>query len=543
MKRGGKAGSSSEPFGEEDRGDLDEESPLLDGPAKPQTLLVTAKDGCGLGAYMQRLEVSFGHELLLMLFVAQHLMKGFVNEFIAPCIAYLYGSYKVPGPQMQIYRGVTQLPWAMKPMIGLLSDAVPIFGYNKSPYILLVAVLGAAAMTCIGSVPRDRLGITSLVLCIFLIQLQLSTTDLLTEAKYAEKMQTKPKEGPALMSFVWFGLQVGGLVATLLIGPIMASFGPKLPFLVTLVPASIVIVPVLRGYMQERRLSSQEVQAARADILRQKEACILCFLMLAATLVLSFFGTMLRDVRANAIASIVIAAVILLAFSVLLRPEIAKVNTFFVLQTSVNFSVGPHFSMVFYTTALGVAGSICSLIGIYTYQKYASEWTFRQLLLVSNIAICILSISDVIFFLRLNVRMGIPDHAFILGSNVFASILSQWQWMPGVVILSQLCPPGLEATMYALLAGCHNLGGTIASATGAYVLQVLEVQPSGAKDESAQFQNLWVCAALSSILPAFVLLLLPWLIPDRKQTDKLLHEGDVSVTEGSIWHRFMGQDA
>ena len=36
--------------------------------------------------------------------------------------------------------------------------------------------------------------------------------------------------------------------------------------------------------------------------------------------------------------------------------------------------------------------------------------------------------------------------------------------------------------MYALLAGCHNLGGTIASATGAYVLQVLEVQPSGAKD-------------------------------------------------------------
>jgi len=85
--------------------------------------------------------------------------------------------------------------------------------------------------------------------------------------------------------------------------------------------------------------------------------------------------------------------------------------------------------MVFYTTVLGVAGSICSLLGIYTYQKYASEWTFRQLLLVSNVAICILSISDVVFFLRLNVRIGIPDHAFILGSNVFASILSQWQWM------------------------------------------------------------------------------------------------------------------
>lgn len=241
MKRSGKAASSSEPFGEKaeqkdfdfekgkgekgekDEGERDEESqPLLEKPSKPLTGL---RDGFGLGCYMQRLETSFGYELLVMLFVAQHLMKGFVNEFTAPCIAYLYGSYKVPGPQMQIYRGVTQLPWAMKPMIGLLSDAVPIFGYNKSPYIILVAVLGTAAMTTIGLVPRDSLTITSLVLCLFMIQLQLSTTDLLTEAKYAEKMQMKPKEGPALMSYVWFGLQMGGLCATLLtLGALMGVF-------------------------------------------------------------------------------------------------------------------------------------------------------------------------------------------------------------------------------------------------------------------------------------------------------------------------------
>ena len=220
MKRGGKPASSSEPFDDKDDFEKgqDEESPLLEfskPPPKPSPSL-GFRDGFGLGSYIQRLESSFGSELLIMLFVSQHLMKGFVNEFIAPCIAYLYGSYKVPGPQMQIYRGVTQLPWAMKPMIGLLSDAVPIFGYNKSPYILLVAVLGTAAMTTIGLVPRASLSITSLVLCLFLIQLQLSTTDLLTEAKYAEKMQTKPKEGPALMSYVWFGLQMGGLCATLL---------------------------------------------------------------------------------------------------------------------------------------------------------------------------------------------------------------------------------------------------------------------------------------------------------------------------------------
>ena len=99
--------------------------------------------------------------------------------------------------------------------------------------------------------------------------------------------------------------------------------------------------------MQETQLSWQEVRAARAAILRQKEACILCLLMLMATVVLSYCGTTL-NVKTNAMVSIVIAVMILLAFSILLRPEIAKVNTFFVLQTSVNFSVGGA-AFYFYT--------------------------------------------------------------------------------------------------------------------------------------------------------------------------------------------------
>ena len=443
MKRSSKASSSAEPY--QDDVD-DEESPLLNGVVKPQSCIASISDGFGLGPFMQRLEMNFGYELLVMLFVAQHLMKGFVGEFTSPSISYLYGSYKVSGPQMQVYRGVTHLPWAMKPMIGLLSDTVPILGYNKGPYILLVTVLGAAATACIGVVSKAQLSITSLVLCLFLIQLQLSTTDLLTEAKYAEKMQAKPKEGPALMSYVWFGLQLGGLVATLLIGPMLTASGPKLPFLVALVPGTVIVVPVLRGYMQEPRLSGDQVQQARAAMFQQKEACVLCVLMMLSTVILTLIGTLLQNVRTNALASAAVAVVILLAFSILLRPEIAKVNAFFVLQTSVNFSVGgaafyfytdtkdqypegPHFSMVFYTTVLGVAGAVFSLIGIYTYQKYASDWTFRQLLLVSNLALCVLSVTDVVFFLRLNVKMGIPDHAFILGSSVFSGILSQWQWM------------------------------------------------------------------------------------------------------------------
>merc|ERR1719310_1389978 len=153
---------------------------------------------------------------------------------------------------------------------------------------------------------------------------------------------------------------------------------------------------------------------------------------------------------------------------------------------------------------------------------------------MTNIVLSLLSLTDVIMFTRLNLRFGLPDHAFVLGASVLTTVIAQWMWMPGVVILSQLCPKGMEATMYALLAGCHNLGSSIASNCGALVLEWLDCRPSGAKGESKQFENLWVASALSTVLPMLTLVLLPWLIPNAYQTDKLLDDNDRDATAGSV---------
>eukprot|EP00933_Yihiella_yeosuensis_P073573 TRINITY_DN82288_c0_g1_i1.p1 TRINITY_DN82288_c0_g1~~TRINITY_DN82288_c0_g1_i1.p1 ORF type:complete len:581 (+),score=107.14 TRINITY_DN82288_c0_g1_i1:192-1934(+) len=515
--------------------------------------------GSGKDSFLGDLQHHMGYQLLAVLFASQHLMKGFAAGFIAPCVPYLYGSYKVPGPQMQIYSGVTQLPWAMKPVMGLLSDAFPIMGYNKAPYMLTASVFGMAGLMAIGSIPQDSLSVTAVVACLFAIQFQFSTVDLLSEAKYAEKIKANPEKGPALMTFVWFGMQAAGLVAILLIGPILQHTNVKVPFLIALVPASSIIVPVARGYLEEKKLTEEEQQAARSNLMKQKEPCILCLLMLVGSVGLLYLGLAVHDVRINAYGSIAVAMVLLIAFSIFLRPEIAKVNAFFLIQTSVGISIsgasfyfytdtreqypeGPHFSKTFYTSVLGVAGAICSLVGIYSYQQFASNWSYRRLLLVSNVALSVLSLSDLILFTRLNKRFGCPDEFFVLGASVLSNIVMQWQWMPGVVILSQLCPNGMEAIMYALLAGCHNLGNTIASSVGALVLDMLNCKPSGAVNESKQFEYLWVGSALSTVLPFLSLALLPWLIPDRSQTDKLLEDGDGSATAGSLWRRWHGDE-
>merc|ERR1719215_184042 len=243
--------------------------PLLSGKGKKplQGPLAWAANVLGLDALADK----FGYKLLVMLFASQHLMKGFAGALMGPCSSYLYKAYNVAGPQMQIYGGVTQLPWAMKPIIGLLSDALPIRGFHKSPYILGASAVGAVSLALIGVSARVHLTVTGLVICMFFVQLQFSTCDLLTEAKYAEKMQSNPEHGPALMTFVWFGLQVGGLFATAMSGPVINHYGPKAPYLLAVIPLSFIVVPIARNYLEEKVQSDEDVSQMRRRIAEQKE--------------------------------------------------------------------------------------------------------------------------------------------------------------------------------------------------------------------------------------------------------------------------------
>eukprot|EP00932_Pfiesteria_piscicida_P006165 SRR837773.16089.p1 GENE.SRR837773.16089~~SRR837773.16089.p1 ORF type:complete len:153 (-),score=20.73 SRR837773.16089:42-500(-) len=141
-------------------------------------------------------------------------------------------------------------------------------------------------------------------------------------------------------------------------------------------------------------------------------------------------------------------------------------------------------------------------------------------------------------FLRLNLKWGIPDDYFVMGSSVATVVIRQWQWMPGVVIMSQLCPKGMEATMFALLAGCSNVGSQVSDYMGAYLLSSLHVHPSGATGEAKQFENLWKASLISTLLPAITILMIPVFIPNARQTDKLLNEESTSATTGSLWSRW-----
>jgi len=157
------------------------------------------------------------------------------------------------------------------------------------------------------------------------------------------------------------------------------------------------------------------------------------------------------------------------------------------------------------------------------YNRYFSTSKYRTIFLVNGIVWTTINLISCAVFLRWNLKVGIPDELFVLGSQALQQMVLQLGWIPGVVLMSHLCHEGMEATMYALMAGSQNLGSNISYFTGAYILEALKVQPSGNEDEGHQFENLWLVAVFSALGGLIPLLFLPLLIPDARPDERLVH--------------------
>merc|ERR1719341_582262 len=228
----------------------------------------------------------------------------------------------------------------------------------------------------------------------------------------------------------------------------MTTFGIRSPFLLAILPPAFLLFPIMANYMEEEAKPASQIAADRARLFKQFQACALCFLMLFCTLLLSVLGIRANSVRLNAAASIGVGVVVLICFSLVLNPVIAKVNAFFLIQSSMSLSIsgasfyfytdgkeqfpkGPHFTEGFFVSFMGIVNGVFALIGVYTYQRYMSGWTYRKLLVVGNVACSLFSLTDIVIFTRLNVRLGLRDEFFVAGSAAVTDVVAQWMYMPG----------------------------------------------------------------------------------------------------------------
>jgi folate/biopterin transporter len=135
--------------------------------------------------------------------------------------------------------GITMLPWTVKPLYGLISDAFPVFGYRRRPYLLLSSVLGIFAWASMS------LWVTTPFWAIAMIatgSVSLAFSDAIADALIVQRARLEPEgDAGSLQSFSWISSSIGAIISAYLSGYLLEHFGAKFVFEIT------AILPLLVG--------------------------------------------------------------------------------------------------------------------------------------------------------------------------------------------------------------------------------------------------------------------------------------------------------
>ncbi|KAK4485836.1 hypothetical protein RD792_008483 [Penstemon davidsonii] len=168
-------------------------------------------------------------------------------------------------------------------------------------------------------------------------------------------------------------------------------------------------------------------------------------------------------------------------------------------------------------------GSVGSLIGTILYQYKLKNYPFRDLLFWAQVLSCLSGMLDLVLVLRLNLKLNIPDHFFVLIDTSVTQMVARFKWMPLLVLSSKLCPAGIEGTFFALLMSIDNAGVLTSSWLGGLLLHSLNVTRT-------EFDKLWLAVFIrniSRITPLFLLFLVP-----RSDSNSSVLENDVLNWKG-----------
>jgi len=307
-----------------------------------------------------------------------------------------------------------------------------------------------------------------------------------------------PTIAGGLQSLCWGSAALGGLLSAYFSGSLIESIGPQGVFGLT--AALPLVVAGIALLINEEPVDKQQ----DVDIFDTAN------------------GQMKAVAAQTSVAPQSIQDQVAALWSAIKNPSVWKPALFLFLWQSTPTGEGAF--LYFMTNDLGfgpeflgrvrLVTAAAGLVGVYVYQKYLRTVSIKSILFWSSILSTPLGLSQLLLISHANRDLGIPDAAFVFGDDVALSILGQIAFLPTLVLAARLCPPGVEAVLFATLMSIFNGASTVGTEVGAYLTKVLGVTESN-------FDNLGLLTLicnLSSLLPLFLIGLLDD-VGDKSEAD------------------------
>ncbi|VAH30111.1 unnamed protein product [Triticum turgidum subsp. durum] len=412
---------------------------------------------------------------------------------------YLKDDLHLDPAETAVISGFSSLPWLIKPIYGFISDSIPLYGYRRRSYLILSGFLGTLSWSLMATVVNSKYGAGFSILLGSLsvafsdvttrptLLLPGLTTELTTPPcqsnQVVDSMVVERARGESqstsgsLQSLCWGSSAFGGIVSAYFSGSLVDAYGVRFVFGITaFLPLMTSAVAVL---VNEHRLTPGEHAMSVSGS--------------------GFIESSIQHIKQ--------------LWTSVKQPNIFLPTLFIFLWQATPHSESAMF--FFITNKLGftpeflgrvkLVTSIASLLSVGIYNYFLKAVHLRKIFLVTTIIGSALGMTQVLLVTGLNRQFGISDEWFSIGDSLIITVLGQAAFMPVLVLAAKLCPPGMEATLFATLMSISNAGSVTGGLVGAGLTKIFGVT----RESFGNLPLLIIVCNLSSLLPLPLLGLLP----------------------------------
>ncbi|MBV8883364.1 MAG: folate/biopterin family MFS transporter [Chroococcidiopsidaceae cyanobacterium CP_BM_RX_35] len=369
--------------------------------------------------------------------------------------------------------GIVALPWMVKPVFGFISDGLPILGYRRRPYLVLSGLLGTVSWVALATVVHTPLGAT---IAIALGSLSVAVSDVIVDSLVVERVRAESQANVgSLQSLCWSASAFGGIITAYFSGFLLQHFSNRAVFGIT---ASFpLIVSAVAWLIAESPVNERPgVSTIKHQLQQLRQTVTQKVIWLPAAFVFIWQATPTSD------------------------------SAFFFFTTN-ELRFEPEF-----LGRVRLVTSVASLVGVWIFQRFLKTLPFRVIFGWSAVLSAALGMSTLLLVTHTNRALGIDDRWFSLGDSLVLTVMGQIAYMPILVLAARLCPPGVEATLFAVLMSVANLAGLVSYELGAVLMHRLGITETN-------FESLWLLVTIANLSTLLPLPFLNWL-PDAEATPR-----------------------
>jgi folate/biopterin transporter len=409
----------------------------------------------------------FGHEptpeLIAILLV--YFVQGILGLARLAVSFFLKDELQLTPAEVSALLGIVALPWMIKPLFGFVSDGLPIFGYRRRPYLVLSGFLGAFSWVAMATIVHSAWAAT---LTIAMGSLSLAISDVIADSIVVERARNESVSGAgSLQSLSWGASAVGGLITAYFSGFLLQQFDTQTIFWIT-ASFPLIVSSVAWLIIESPATEKSDWSIVGHQLSQLKQAITQKSIWLPTLFLFLWQSTPTAE------------------------------SSFFYFSTN-ELGFEPEF-----LGRVRLVTSIASIAGIWLFQRFLKAVPYRVIFGWSIVLSSTLGMTMLLLVTHANRAIGIDDRWFSLGDSLILTVMGQIAFMPVLVLAARLCPPGVEATLFALLMSVVNLAGLVS-----YELGALLTHWFGVTDTN--FDKLWLLVLVTNLSTLLPLPLLGWL--------------------------------